>query len=218
MSDFNYGGQSYDVIDYGVAASTPRRSYTEGPRCFNNRAEQEMRMLEPEDYEHPFITVYSESGYAYHTGETSKALRISMVGQDYVYSPSVKKVTFCNAMAVYYRTNSSYRLLWKTGRFVPEIRPLFLNKEKLEEVLLTVFKKVTLKLGQLTEKGIPFIAWEATTEKGVFYITWHNGAIVENTENLCFTEKDFQEVKRTYKVLRFAPCNDTKNAYRVVCA
>lgn len=91
MCSFNYGGQSYETLDYSVMSSTPRRSYTEGTKSFNSRAEQEMRELEPEDYKHPFINVYSESGYVYHTGEPKKALRLSLVGQDYIYSPSVKK-------------------------------------------------------------------------------------------------------------------------------
>ena len=76
MCSFNYGGQSYETLDYSVMSSTPRRSYTEGTKSFNSRAEQEMRELEPEDYKHPFINVYSESGYVYHTGETKKALRL----------------------------------------------------------------------------------------------------------------------------------------------
>ena len=94
MCTFHYGGQSYETLDYSVMSSTPRRSYTEGTKSFNSRAEQEMRELEPEDYKHPFINVYSESGYVYHTGEPKKALRLSLVGQDYIYSPSVKKMTF----------------------------------------------------------------------------------------------------------------------------
>ena len=65
MCSFNYGGQSYETLDYSVMSSTPRRSYTEGTKSFNSRAEQEMRELEPEDYKHPFINVYSESGYVY---------------------------------------------------------------------------------------------------------------------------------------------------------
>ena len=165
MCSFNYGGQSYETLDYSVMSSTPRRSYTEGTKSFNSRAEQEMRELEPEDYKHPFINVYSESGYVYHTGEPKKALRLSLVGQDYIYSPSVKKMTFSSVMAVYYRTGCSYRQLWKLGRFVPEICPIFLNKKKLSDIMLTIFKKVQIRLGQLQEKGISFIAWEIETEK-----------------------------------------------------
>lgn len=149
MCTFHYGGQSYETLDYSVMSSTPRRSYTEGTKSFNSRAEQEMRELEPEDYKHPFINVYSESGYVYHTGETKKALRLSLVGQDYIYSPSVKKMTFSSVMAVYYRTGCSYRQLWKLGRFVPEICPIFLNKKKLSDIMLTIFKKVQIRLGQL---------------------------------------------------------------------
>lgn len=218
MCTFHYGGQSYETLDYSVMSSTPRRSYTEGTKSFNSRAEQEMRELEPEDYKHPFINVYSESGYVYHTGETKKALRLSLVGQDYIYSPSVKKMTFSSVMAVYDRTGCSYRQLWKLGRFVPEICPIFLNKKKLSDIMLTIFKKVQIRLGQLQEKGISFIAWEIETEKGTFYVPWHNGCLIEQTTETVFTEKTFAELKRTYKVLRFAECRGEKDSYRVLCA
>ena len=108
-------------------------------------------------------------------------------------------------MAVYYRTGCSYRQLWKLGRFVPEICPIFLNKKKLSDIMLTIFKKVQIRLGQLHEKG-------------TFYVPWHNGCLIEQTTETVFTEKTFAELKRTYKVLRFAECRGEKDSYRVLCA
>jgi len=81
-----------------------------------------------------------------------------------------------------------------------------------------VFKKIDIRLGQLEEKGIRFIAWEIETEKGIFYIPWHNGCLIEQTGELEFTEMPFAELKRTYKVLRFAKCVGEREAYRIVCA
>lgn len=105
MCSFNYGGQSYETLDYSVMSSTPRRSYTEGTKSFNSRAEQEMRELEPEDYKHPFINVYSESGYVYHTGEPKKALRLSLVGQElHLFAKRQKNdVQQCNGCLLPYR-------------------------------------------------------------------------------------------------------------------
>ncbi len=218
MCSFTYGGNSYEALDYDVLSSSPRRSYTEGPKGFDNRAKEEMKELEPEDYKHPFITVYSESGYTYHTGIAQKALSLSLAGQDYIYTPSVKKVHFCNVLAVYFQSGHMYRQLWKISRFLPENRPVFLNREMLEKILGSIFSQLSIKLGQLSEKNIKYIAWEINTEKGIFYIPWHNGCLLEKTDGLEFEEKEFAEIKRTYKVLRFAACTGSEEAYRILCA
>ena len=216
MCSFNYGGQSYETLDYSVESSRPRRSYVEKPRSFRDEAKKEMENPEPDDYNHWFINVYSESGYTFHTGKALNALKLSLVGQDYIYSPNVKKMTFISAMAVYYQPTS--KLLWETRRFMPENRPVFLNRERLQEILQKVFKEIDIRLGQLQEKGISFIAWKIETEKGIFYIPWHNGCLIEQTTETVFTEKTFAELKRTYKVLRFAECRGEKDSYRVLCA
>ena len=81
-----------------------------------------------------------------------------------------------------------------------------------------IFKKVQIRLGQQQEKGRSFIAWEIETAKGTVYVPWHNGCLIEQTTETVFTEKTFAELKRTYKVLRFAECRGEKDSYRVLCA
>ena len=218
MGNFNYGDQSFDVLDYGVETSTPRRKYTEGPRVFANRADEEMKTLTAEDLIHPFITVFSDSGFTLHTGENKTLLRLSLAGQDYICPTNIKRMIFCITSAVYHQVNGCYKLMWKQERFKSDGLPVFLNRPLLEKAFRSLYKQVEIKLGALAEKSLKSIAWQISTEKGTFYVLWHNGCIVENSPELTFTEKEFSEMKRTYKVLRFGRCPCTDEVYRIVCA
>lgn len=60
-------GQSYETLNYSVESSRPRSSYFEKPRSFRDEAKEEIENPEPEDYNHWFINVYSDSGYTFHT-------------------------------------------------------------------------------------------------------------------------------------------------------
>ena len=218
MGSFNYGDMSFDVLDYGVESSTPRRKYTEGPRVFSNRAETEMKKLSAEDLCHPFNTVYSDSGYTFHSGDTTTIMRLSLVGQDYICTINIKRMIFCITSAVYHQANGKNKLMWKQERFKADIQPVFLNRPLLEKTFHSLYKQVEIKLGTLEEKNLTCIAWQVNTEGGTFYILWHNGSIVEATPELFFTQKEFSELRRTYKVLRFGRCPCTDEVYRIVCA
>ncbi len=218
MGSFNYGEQTFDVLDYGVETSTPRRKYTEGPKTFSNRAESEMKELTADDLRHPFITVYSDSGYAFHTGETKTLIRLSLAGQDYICATNIKRMIFCITSAVYHQVNGCYKLMWKQERFKSDGLPMFLNRPLLEKAFRSLYKEVEIKLGSLTERHLTSIAWQVTSEKGTFYVLWHNGSIVEDSPELEFVEKEFSEMKRTYKVLRFGRCQCADEVYRIICA
>ncbi len=218
MGSINYGNQTFDVLDYGVETSSPRRKYTESPKSFANRAEAEMKELSAEDLRHYFITVYSDSGYTYHSGDAKVLIRLSLTGQNYICPKNVKQMIFCITSAVYHEANGKSELIWKLERLKPNQEPVFLRKSSVEKAFHRHHKQVEIKLGALAEKHLTSIAWQVTTEKGIFYVLWHNGSIIEATGELTFTEKEFSELKRTYAVLRFARCMCTEEAYRIICA
>ena len=218
MGSFNYGDQSFDVLDYGVESSTPRRKYTESPKAFSNRAESEMKKLTAEDLHHSFITVFSDSGFTLHTSDAKTLIRLSLAGQDYICPSNIKRMIFCITSAVYHQVNGCYTLMWKQERFKSDGLPVFLNRTQLEKTFRSLYKQVEIKLGTLAERNLTSIAWQVTTEKGTFYVLWHNGSIVEAAPELLFEQKDFSELKRTYKVLRFGRCPCTEEVYRIVCA
>lgn len=216
MGYFSYGGETYITLDYETASGTPRRSYTVGPKHFDARAKEELADATTDDFNHLFVSIYSENGYMYHTGNPQKVLKLALAGQDYLYAPSVKKVISSAVTAVFLRQGREYTLLWRNSRLQPNALPLFLNKKLLENKLKAIFKRVKLTLGELSENFIPSIAWQVETEQGIFYIPWHNGCLLEESPEFSFKPKGFQAMRATYKILRFAPTD--VDVYRVICS
>ncbi len=216
----NLGNQSFEVLDYGVESSTPRRKYTEN-RVFSNRAESEMKELSGEDLCHPFISIYSNSGYTYHSVDSQTQLRLSLTGQDYICATNIKKMIPCLAIAVYHQANGKNKLMWKNERFKADEHnlPMFLNRPLLEKAFRELYKQVEIKLGTLREKHLTSIAWQVNTEERTFYVLWHNGCIVETSPELTFNKKSFSELRQTYKILRFGRSPQcAEEAYRIIRA
>ena len=217
MSSFNYGGQTYEILDIDVLSSAPRRIYTENQSLYNC-AEEELDELESWEKQRPFMNVYFKDGFTYHTGDTSKSMQLCLVGLDYTYPRHIKVMYPCNAMVVFYRQGEAFRLLWTVRRFAVGATPVFLNKTKLTEAMLNIFSKTEIRLGELQTNGTPSIAWEIATEKGRFYVPWHNGCMVEQSDETEFSAKPFNEMKGIYKILRFTECLEEKNTYRILLA
>ena len=221
MCTFNYGGQSYETLDYGVMSSTPRRSYTSKNKSFHEKALTELKEeLTEKEKKEPIIMVYAADGYIYHTCETKSSIALSLAGQDNAVRSTVKRMHPCNAVAVYFRHANGATQLWKACRYSSADRPLYLNKELLISTLKKTkyFTNISVRLGQLTEKGIKYIAWQVSTDQGVYYIPWHNGSFVEDNVGLNFEEKDFKELRQTYAILRFALCVGEHDTYRILTA
>ncbi len=202
--EIKYLGQNYNILDYNVESSTPARHYSSELPSFLNRAKKEIKELTLKERESPIVTVYIDSGYIFHTVSVDRALLLSLVGQDYVFSPCIKKITYCSSIGTFAKKEGNHILLWESMRLIPKATPTYLNKKLLEENLQKVFTDVRIKLGQLQDKGIKFIAWQITTKQGIFYVPWHNGSLIPEKETFSFEEKEFTEIKRTYKVLRFS--------------
>lgn len=218
MCNFSIGGKSYSTLDYDVMLRKPRRSFKKG-YDFEKRAEEELLLLEGEDYLHQFINVYSDCGYTFHTGETEKSLSLSLVGQDYVCRPAVKQIRSCGALAVYYTIGDEKpKRLWTLNRFAPQKTPVFLNRKELTKALRPLFATMDISLGLLTDKAMKAIAWQIKTDKGTFFIPWHSGCLVEGNDFLEFTEKPFREMREIYKCLRFAPDVMDMNVFRILTA
>ena len=120
----------------------------------------------------------------------------------------------CSLM-VFYKKNQKLHPLWKFRAF--EKGKTFLNPKELQGRLHKALGSVKLSLGQLTAKGVPCIAWKVETRTSVFYIPWHNGCIIKEDNTLSFEEKELSEMKRVYALLRFAPSDVDKFAYKVLC-
>ena len=221
MDSFNYGGQNYERLDYSVMCSTPRRNYTSGNKSFDDKALTELKEeLTEEEKKEPIVTVYAADGYIYHTCETKSSIALSLAGQNNAIKSTVKRMRPCNAIAVYFRHANGATQLWKACRYSSADRPLYLNKELLISTLKKTkyFTNISIRLGQLTEKGIKYIAWQVSTDQGLYYIPWHNGSFVENNVNLEFEEKEFKELRETYDILKFALCIGEHDVYRILTA
>ncbi len=221
MFSFNYGGQSYETLDYGVMSSTPRRSYTSGNKLFDDKALTELKEeLTEEEKKKPIVTVYAADGYTYHTCETKSSIVLSLAGQNNAIKSTVKRMRPCNVVAVYFRYGEKPTQLWKASRYSSADRPVYLNKELLISTLKKTkyFTNISVRLGQLTENGIKYIAWQVSTDQGLYYIPWHNGSFVENNAGLNFEEKEFKELRQTYAILKFVLCVGEHDVYRILTA
>ena len=216
--DLKYLGNN-DVLNYNLEPGIPARRYTAELPAFSNRAKKEIKEMTWKESLSPVVTVYTESGYTFHTVSPDRTLILSLVGQDYVFSPCIKKITYCCTIGTFAKKGKKFILLWESMRLIPKATPTFLNKKLLEKNLQKVFTDVQIKLGQLQEKGVRIIAWQVTTKEGIFYVPWHNGCLIPKKETFSFEEKEFEEIRRTYKVLRFARVQEGDvEAYLVLCA
>ncbi len=219
MCTFDLGGNSYVRLDYDVLLSSPRRSYTSGKKTFDEKALTELEEeLTEEEKKKPIVTIYAADGYIYHTCETKSSIALSLAGPNNAIKSTVKRMRPCNKIAVYFRHDKETVQLWANSRYVSDDRPIYLNKNLLINKLKTTkfFTNISIRLGQLTEKGIKYITWQVSTNQGLYYIPWHNGSFVEDNASLEFEEKEFKELRLTYAILKFAPCIGEHDVYRIL--
>jgi len=211
----SFTGRSITTLDMDVLSSAPCRSNLSKNQpsdqfSFEKRASMFVKELEASD---PTV-VYSTYGIMTYDNRPQAMLHLAMVGQDYIIAPNVQKMNTCCIAAVYYKK----QLLWLLKRFKPGMAPFFLNQKWLTKKMNALFGMAEINLGMLTENTIHYIAWQIKTPKGVFYIPWHSGCFIPATSEIEFVPQSFQELRRTYKVLRFMQKVDDRGAYKILCA
>lgn len=209
------GGTPAYIFDLSTERDAPR-SYTERIPTFTERALEEAKECTKADLKHKFFTVYSENCADMTSFDPERLLRLSLVGQSYVYSKHRKRVLMASCIMVFYQNNGKFVPLWKFNSLQCNQSYPFLSPITLQQQMETIFSSVKLTLGSLTVKDIPCIAWKVETNEGNFYIPWHNGCIIEEKEDFLFEEKQLNEMKKIYTLLRFAP-NYDQTSYKVTC-
>lgn len=185
-----------DLMNYGPSwrASHPLQI------TFEQEALEELNEnLTPEEKNEDIFNVYDTFSTPDHTANPSVTLGLNLSSQDYVIPAMVKRMRSCFKTAVFYKK----KLLWKTNKFSNGATPEFLDKNFLLKKFRKLYPEITLCLGELNCTPLKSIAWQCKTNHTTFYIPWHNGCFVKETPELKFEEKEFNELKRTYKILRF---------------
>ena len=186
-----------------------RSRYSESLGDYESDSIVELNQLSAEQKKKIVHTVYRQSGFSYRSGDANASLRASLAGQDHVCNRFVMRVNPCTAVGVWYKTKRGWDMLWKVGMLSDHKKPVYLNLELLKKALSRALEVIDIKLGQLSMGAFKCIAWEVVSKQGVFYIPWHNGAMIEKEDELKFFEMEFQEVKRTYNILKFSKDYDS---------
>lgn len=216
---FDYGDLRFSPLDMSVERDAPTQ-HAEPYIPFPERAAKYLKKASEDKLKHKFINVYSYCAEMYTAIDPSVVSRLSLTGQTTVYSAFLKRLTLCARAAVFYNNGKKFKPLYEIRHFENKAEPTFLSKEKLLERLSPLFKSIKISLGKLTEKGIPSIAWQLQTNEGIFYIPWHNGCIMESSEDTSFEEHSFIELKKSniYACLRFGESLTSHGeSYRIVC-
>lgn len=214
MTCFKFGTETYRTLDmdaeYGGC-----HSVTEKFRSFQEKCEDEINEYTTEENKkHVFTVVYGLYGEMYNTYSPSYLAKLSLTGQGSLYSTTLNRVEVPTGIGVYIYHNGKYHNLWIHRHLESNERPVFTNKQALEEILKPFFNTFEIKLGMLKYDSFKMIAWKIKTEKGIFFIPWHSGCVLEEYERFIFEEKPFEELKNTYCVLRFTKYEDDK--YKVL--
>lgn len=205
------------TIRFRELTGSPIHTLAEKALTFEEEAKEELKELKKKNDNSCVVNIYRAEGLVFAAQNPSEALKLTLTPQDYVCSHFMKKMHACTRCGVFYKDGSKYKMLWKNGRYNEHKKPVFLNPHLLQKELKKVFPHFDLSLGVLEDNIVKFIAWEIKTEKGKFYIPWHNGCIIKEDENWSFTPKEFNELRSTYKVLRFSYATDNRKEFRIVC-
>ena len=149
-------------------------------------------------------SAYRTSVYSFICKDEAEHMRISLIAQDYVCSEFKLKITQAVAVGVFAKVADSWELLWKAGRLAECKNPIYLNLSYIKKKLGKVFSSVEITLGLITFGRFQAIAWCVSTEQGKFYIPWHNGAFVPESPMITFEERELEEMKKTYNLLRIS--------------
>ena len=205
--------QGYLSVDATPVASGKKRVKEQLP-TFEEDALDELWRLGGEKR---FASVYRSSGFSYVAEKPAESVRASLAAQDYVCGSHLLRVVPCTATAVYARRGKKWTQLWKTERLVDHRSPFFLFQDLLYKKLKEVFSFVEISLGQLQYKSFMAIAWKVRTNDGTYFIPWHNGMLICENPEFTFEEKELEEIKRTYKIMRFSSEKTQKGAvYRLL--
>jgi hypothetical protein len=167
--------------------------------------------------EKKIFSLYKKEGYIYEANTPEEILSVSLAGQDYICSGGLKRIFSSTFTGIFYKKNNKFELLWKAKKYDYEKTPVFLSSKIVERELKKIFNNVELSLGLLSDEKLSYIAWKVTSDEGIFYIPWHNGLLYSDNPKVTFVQKDFQELRKTYKVLRFAKLTGSGNAeYKVI--
>ncbi|MBE6463645.1 MAG: hypothetical protein E7005_07855 [Alphaproteobacteria bacterium] len=165
------------------------------------------------------FVLYKKEGFVYEVTSVNDALSVSLTGQDYICAPGIKRITSSLFSGIFYKKGNKYELLWKAKRFdCGEKSPQYLSLSFLKKELKKVFTNVEISLGVLKDSKLSYIVWKVTSNEGIYYIPWHNGLLVPDDETLSFEEKCFEDLRKTYKVLRFTKICSGDTEFKVVCA
>jgi hypothetical protein len=169
--------------------------------------------------EKTLFVLYKKEGYVYEVKDVNDALSVSLAGQDYICSPGKKRITSSLFSGIFYKKGNKYELLWKAKRFdCGEKSPQYLSVPFLKRELKKVFTDVEISLGELKDDKLSYIVWKVTSNEGIYYIPWHNGLLVPEDETLSFEEKKFDDLRKTYKVLRFSRTASCDTEFKVICS
>lgn len=205
--------QGYLSVDATPVASGKKRVKEQLP-TFEEDALDELWRLGSEKR---LASIYRSSGFSYVAEKPAESVRASLAAQDYVCGSHLLRVIPCTATAVYARRGKKWTQLWKTERLVDHRAPFFLHQELVTKRLKEVFTFVEMSLGQLSYKSFTAIAWKVRTNEGIYFIPWHNGMLICENPEFTFEEKGLDELKRTYKIMRFSSEKTPKGAvYRLL--
>lgn len=202
------------TVRFREQSGSPVHSFVERTTSFEEEAKEEIKSLNPTS---TVLNLYKSDGLVFCAKKPDEALKLALTPQDYVCSMYIKKVRACTQCGVFYKCGTKYKMLWRNGRYSENRKPVFLNPAQLQRELKKVFTKHALTLGILEERSIKYIAWRIDTEQGTFFIPWHNGCLIAKDKEWNFVEKEFKDMRSTYKVLRFSYAQDNRKEYRIVC-
>lgn len=213
MEYFNFSQSGLMSFSFTSQIGASNKEKSKCP-CFEDICLEMLYDEKPESCDNtPFYLVYTKDGYAYSASDANKALSASLASA--VHVPSTNQKLYypnCNT-GVFILQNGEYKLLYKAERFYKTKNPSFLSRSFLKKVFKPFFENIEITLGQLSFNAEKCIAWMLSTDKGVYYIPWHNGLIIPESENLTFEKRKFDDLRKTYKVLRFH--ETTNNDYKV---
>ena len=217
MNSFTISGIPYRVLDMDVerGGHTP---HNEPHRSFTERALEAANQLSYSEKQCTIIIAYSMYGQLFLTSDPYIILRLSLAGE--VYNKHLRRMTLCGVLSVLYRDGDKFYAIdgWELRHFKSGDHPFFLNPQELTKKLSCVFKQVKLTLGALTARSVTCPAWQIDTEKGKFFIPWHSGMILENSKELFFEEKEFDELKNAYySLLSFSYSHFSSEYYKIRC-
>ena len=170
----------------------------------------------PKNPDQKLFMLYKKEGYIYSASTVKEILSVGLVGQAYICPAVVKKIQQSLYAGIFVKKNGKFVCLYKARRFDLERNPIFLSEKGVKDMMKKVFSNVEISLGQLSDGKQKYIAWQVMTDKGRYFIPWHNGLLCPEDETLTFEEKNFEEVRRTYSMLRFQKTTNTE--YKVLCA